>query len=217
MSDNKDKPQTQAVSVDGFHAFGNPLDNTDKPIKHRKKQLPVKYYTRDIENDLGDGGPDFVQITAITMQYDIMVSAHLPVEHSDLLRVVANAMIYARLSKKGLEANNIELVDANAGENKPFSMSRNAKQAFDHALTTRGNIVGDTLSVMVSEAAKNKEVKLSTGQTWTHKQKGYDVEIDYINRTGDVVVEEVATGQRDGFGREVFLDRFSPKNKDSDA
>lgn len=112
MSDNKDKPQTQTVSVDGFNAFAN----NGESIKHRKKQLPVEYRTRDIENDLGDGGSDFVQITAITMQYDIMVSAHLPVEHSDLLRVVANAMIYARLSDKKLETSNIELVDA--GENK---------------------------------------------------------------------------------------------------
>jgi len=116
MSDDKDKPQTQTTSVDGFHAFGNPLDNTDAPIKHRKKQLPIEYRTRNIENDLGDGGPDFVQVTAITMQYDIMVSAHLPVEHSDLLRIVANAMIYARLSDQGYQTDNIELVDA--GENK---------------------------------------------------------------------------------------------------
>lgn len=180
MSDNKDKPQTQTVSVDGFHAFGNPLDNTDEPIKHRKKQLPVEYRTRNIENDLGDGGSDFVQITAITMQYDIMVSAHLPVEHSDLLRIVANAMIYARLSKKGLQTNNIELVDVDAGE--------------------------------------EKEVKLSTGQTWTHKQKGYDVKITYINRRGGGIrVEEVATGQPDGFGIEVFLERFSPKNKEGNS
>lgn len=69
----------------------------------------------------------------------------------------------------------------------------------------------------VAHAGENKEVKLSTGQTWTHKQKGYDVKIDYINRTGDVVVEEVATGQRDGFGRKAFLERFSPKSKDGDA
>ncbi len=179
MSDNKDKPQTQTVSAEGFHAFANPLENNGQPIKHKKKQLPVEYRTRYIENDLGDGGPDFIQVTAITMQYDIMVSAHLPVEHSDLLHIVANAMIYARLSDKKLETGNIELVDVNAG--------------------------------------KNKEVKLSTGQTWTHKQKGYDVKIDYVNRAGDVVVEEVATGQRDWFGREVFLERFSPKNKDSDS
>lgn len=69
----------------------------------------------------------------------------------------------------------------------------------------------------VDHAGENKEVKPSTGQTWTHKQKGYDVKIDYINRTGDVVVEEVATGQRDGFGRKAFLERFSPKSKEGDA
>lgn len=69
----------------------------------------------------------------------------------------------------------------------------------------------------VGRAGENKEVKPSTGQTWTHKQKGYDVKIDYINRTGDVVVEEVATGQRDGFGRKAFLERFSPKSKEGDA
>lgn len=69
----------------------------------------------------------------------------------------------------------------------------------------------------VAHAGENKEVKPSTGQTWTHKQKGYDVKIDYINRTGDVVVEEVATGQRDGFGRKAFLERFSPKSKEGDA
>lgn len=68
----------------------------------------------------------------------------------------------------------------------------------------------------VGHAGENKEVEPSTGQTWTHKQKGYDVKIDYINRTGDIVVEEVATGQRDGFSRKVFLERFSPKSKEGD-
>ena len=180
MSDNQDKPQTQTISAEGFHAFANPLDNNGEPIKHRKKQLPVKYYVRDIENDLGDGGPDLVQIEAIAMQYNVIVSAYLPVEDSDLLRFVADAMIRARLSKKGLQTNNIELVDVDAGE--------------------------------------NKEVKPSTGQTWTHKQKGYDVKITYINRRGGGIrVEEVATGQPDGFCIKVFLERFSPKNKDSDA
>ena len=115
MSDNKDKPQNQTVSIDGFQAFSNPIDNNGEPIKHKKKQLPVKYYIRDIENDINDDSPDFVQVTAVTMQYDVMVTALLPVHHRDLIYVVANAMIYARLSKKGLEANNIELVEA--GEN----------------------------------------------------------------------------------------------------
>ena len=44
-----------------------------------------------------------------------------------------------------------------AGEDESFSMSKNAKQAFDHALATRGNIVGDTLSVIISEAVENKD------------------------------------------------------------
>lgn len=179
MSDNQDKPQTQTISAEGFHAFANPLENNGEPIKHRKKQLPVKYYISDIVNDPSDDCPELVQFTATTMQYDIMVSAILPVHHRDLIYIVADAMIHAQLSKKGLQANNIELVDVDAGE--------------------------------------NKEVKLSTGQNWTHKQKGYDVKIDYINRTGDVVVEEVATGQRDGFGRKAFLERFSPKSKEGDA
>lgn len=118
MSDNQDKPQTKTVSVGGFHGFGNPLDNNGEPIKHKKKQLPVKYYTRDIKNDLGDGLSDIIQITAITMQYDIMVNAALPVEHRDLLRIVADAMINARLNQKGYQTDNIELVDDYAGENK---------------------------------------------------------------------------------------------------
>ena len=118
MSDNKDKPQTQTVSVDGFQAFSNPLDNNGEPIKHRKKQLSVKYYIRDIENDIDDDSPNFVQVTAVTMQYDVMVTALLPVHHRDLIYVVANAMIYARLSEKGYHTNNIELVDAHAGEDK---------------------------------------------------------------------------------------------------
>lgn len=111
MSDNQDKPQTQTISVEGFKDCGT-------PIQHKKKQLPVKYYVRDIENDLGDGGPDLVQIEAIAMQYNVIVSAFLPVEDSDLLRFVADAMIRARLSKKGLQTNNIELVDVDAGEDK---------------------------------------------------------------------------------------------------
>ena len=111
MSDNKDKPQTQTISVEGFK-------DCDTPIQHKKKQLPVKYYVRDIENDLDDDGPDLVQIEAITMQYDIRVGATLPEEFSDLVYIVADAMIHARLSKKGLQTNNIELVDVDAGEDK---------------------------------------------------------------------------------------------------
>jgi hypothetical protein len=68
----------------------------------------------------------------------------------------------------------------------------------------------------VAHAGKQSEVKLSTGQTWTHKQKGYDVKINSINRTGALAVEEVATGQRDGFCRAAFLDTFAPKNKEGE-
>lgn len=118
MSDNKDKPQAQTISVDGFHAFGNPLDNTDAPIKHKKKQLPVKYYISDFENDPNDDCPELVQFTATTMQYDIMVSAILPAHHRDLIYVVANAMINAKLSAEGYHVDNIELVEVDAGENK---------------------------------------------------------------------------------------------------
>lgn len=118
MSDNKYNYRSKVASVYGAYAFGNPLDNNGEPVKHSKEQVPVKYYVRDIENDLGDGGPDLVQIEAIAMQYNVIVSAYLPVEHSDLLRLVADVMIRARLSKKGLQTNNIELVDVDAGEDK---------------------------------------------------------------------------------------------------
>lgn len=57
----------------------------------------------------------------------------------------------------------------------------------------------------------NEGVKLATGQTWQHNDKGYDVRIKHINRSGAVVVEEVETGQRDGFCREFFLAKFTIK------
>lgn len=117
MSDNKDKPQSKTVSVYGFQAFGNPLDNNGEPIKHSKKQLPVKYYTRRIENDLGEGFKDLIQITAYTMQYDVVVSAAIPFDDTDLIYIVANAMVRAKLAAKGYHIDNIELVDADAGEN----------------------------------------------------------------------------------------------------
>lgn len=68
----------------------------------------------------------------------------------------------------------------------------------------------------VARAGENKEGEPSTGQNWTHNQKGYDVKITSINRTGSVAVEEVATGQRDGFSRDAFLDAFTPKSKEGD-
>lgn len=68
----------------------------------------------------------------------------------------------------------------------------------------------------ITHAGENKKVKPSTGQTWTHKWKGYDVKITYISRIGGVKVEEVATGQVDGFCMEVFLDWFSHKNNEDE-
>lgn len=68
-----------------------------------------------------------------------------------------------------------------------------------------------------AHAGENKEGEPSTGQNWTHNQKGYDVKIISINRTGSVAVEEVATGQRDGFSRATFLDAFTPKSKEGDV
>ena len=50
--------------------------------------------------------------------------------------------------------------------------------------------------------------KIQTGQKWQHKEKGYAVEVVYINRSRQLVVEECGTGQRDGFCEKYFLQHF---------
>lgn len=118
MSDNQDKPQTQTVSVDGFHGFGNPLDNNVEPIKHSKKQLPVKYYSRKIVNDIGEGFEDLIQITAITMQYGISARVALPYKDIESAYKAVNIILYDKLAAEGYHVDNIELVEVGAGENK---------------------------------------------------------------------------------------------------
>lgn len=118
MSDNKDKPQDQTISVEGFHAFGNPIDNTDAPIKHRKKQLPVKYYSRKIENDIGEGFEDLIQITAVTVQYGISARVALPHKDVGSAYKAVNIILYDKLAAEGYHVDNIELVEVDAVENK---------------------------------------------------------------------------------------------------
>lgn len=107
MSDNQDKPQTQTISAEGFHAFANPLEN--ESIKHRKKQLPVEYHTRNIRGD--DGSPDSIQIEAYTTQYGIKVEDNKPASEAKSIYEAANALIYAKLSQDPDKADNIELVN----------------------------------------------------------------------------------------------------------
>lgn len=57
------------------------------------------------------------------------------------------------------------------------------------------------------------EASLSIGQMWTHKRKGYDVEITYVSRkVAGVKVKEITTGQVDAFCIELFLEWFSYKD-----
>lgn len=119
MSDNKDKPQAQTVFVDGFNAFGDPLDPPTTPIKHKKKQLPVKYYSRKIENAIGEGFENLIQITAVTVQYGI--SARVAIApHKDIGSAykAVNIILYDKLAAEGYHVDNIELVEVDAGENK---------------------------------------------------------------------------------------------------
>ena len=51
-------------------------------------------------------------------------------------------------------------------------------------------------------------VKPITGQTWKHKIEGYEIKIEYINRSRALVFEEVGTGQRNGGCQEWFFKNF---------
>jgi|26BtaG_2_1085354.scaffolds.fasta_scaffold00042_36 hypothetical protein len=136
MSDNKDKPQSQIISTDGFHAFGNLLDNTDEPIKHKKKQLLVRYYKKSVVKDLGEGVKSYIAITAHTTQYDVTVKAILSFTDFNLTHTVANAMIRAKLSEKGLHVDNIDLIDA--GESKEAWIAQLKQRGFKMAMDNDG-------------------------------------------------------------------------------
>lgn len=109
MSDNQDKPQTRTISVEGFHAFSNPLDNNSESIEHRKEQLTVEYRTMNIRGD--HSGPDSIWIEAYISQYDIRVVDVMPSSEAKSIYEAANKLIYAELSEEPYKADNIELVN----------------------------------------------------------------------------------------------------------